>query len=209
MGTRHEFKNYLDLKTILFNRIHYRSLYCTNGSKLGDTEIELFNANILERLSLSQIEGFLIRPLKSGFLELLAQLTEVGHIGREQFLKRFHTMKNTGSYYIIVIEDLSSGKIVANASLVAELKFIHNCGVRGFLQDVVVDNNYRGKHFGKLIVKIVLQLARYLRCYKLSLECRDNLIPFYESLDFKREPNNANSLNMRFSHETTTEQSHL
>ncbi|XP_033328150.1 glucosamine 6-phosphate N-acetyltransferase [Megalopta genalis] len=186
----------------------------TQGSNLADTEIELFNASILERLSLSQIEGFLIRPLKSGdydrgFLELLAQLTEVGHIGREQFLKRFHTMKNTGSYYIIVIEDLSSGKVVAIASLVAELKFIHNCGVRGFLQDVVVDNKYRGKHLGKLIVKIVLQLARYLRCYKLSLECKDNLIPFYESLDFKREPNNANSLNMRFPHETTTEQSHL
>lgn len=62
---------------------------------------------------------------------------------------------------------------------------------------------------GKLLVNVILQLARYLHCYKISLDCRDNLIPFYESLGFKREPNNANSLNMRFSNENTTEQSHL
>lgn len=77
------------------------------------------------------------------------------------------------------------------------------------MEDVVVNNKYRGKHLGKLVVKIILQLARYLRCYKLSLDCKNHLIPFYESLGFKREPENANYLNMRFLNENTTEQSHL
>ncbi|XP_053985986.1 probable glucosamine 6-phosphate N-acetyltransferase [Hylaeus anthracinus] len=184
------------------------------GNNVGDTETELFNASILERLSLSQIEGLLIRPLKSddydrGFLQLLSQLTEVGNVSKEQFLSRFHMMKSTGSYYIIVIEDISIGKIIATATLVVEQKFIHNCALRGRLEDVVVNNKYRGKHLGKLVIKVILQLARYLRCYKLSLDCKDHLIPFYESLDFKREPSNANYLNMRFPNENTTEQSHL
>ncbi|XP_068981458.1 probable glucosamine 6-phosphate N-acetyltransferase [Bombus flavifrons] len=181
---------------------------------LEDTEIELFNSSVLDRLSLSHIDGLLIRPLKSedydrGFLQLLAQLTEVGNINREQFLNRFHMMKNTGSYYIIVIEDINTEKVVATATLVVEQKFIHNCAVRGRLEDVVVNSKYRGKHLGKLVIKIILQLSRYLRCYKLSLDCKDHLIPFYESLGFKREPSNANYLNMRFSTENNTEQSHL
>lgn len=180
----------------------------------GDTETELFNPNVLERLSLSPIEGLLVRPLKSGdydrgFLQLLTQLSEVGNVSREQFLKQFHTMRSTGSYYIVVIEDVSTGKIVASSSLVVEQKFIHNCALRGRLEDVVVNSKYRGKHLGKLIVKIILQLSHYLRCYKLSLDCKDHLIPFYESLGFKREPSNANSLNIRFPGETTAEQSHL
>ncbi|KZC06181.1 PREDICTED: probable glucosamine 6-phosphate N-acetyltransferase [Dufourea novaeangliae] len=184
------------------------------GSTIGDAETELFNINILERLSLSKIEGLLIRPLKSGdydrgFLQLLTQLTEVGNVNREQFLNRFHMMRTTGSYYIIVVEDVSIGKIIASATLVAEQKFIHNCAMRGRLEDVVVNNKYRGKHLGKLVVNIVLQLARYLHCYKLSLDCKDHLIPFYESLGFKREPSNANYLNIRFPNENTTEQSHL
>lgn len=186
----------------------------TEEKCFGDAEIELFNSNVLNRLSLSHVEGLLIRPLRAGdydrgFLQLLTQLTEVGNINKEQFLNRFQQMKNTGSYYVIVTEDITNGKIIATATLVVEQKFIHNCALRGRLEDVVVNNKYRGKHLGKLMVKTVLQLALYLRCYKLSLDCKDNLIPFYESLGFKRESNNANYLNMRFQMENATEQSHL
>ncbi|XP_076748764.1 glucosamine 6-phosphate N-acetyltransferase [Xylocopa sonorina] len=186
----------------------------TKEKCVGDTETELFNPSVLERLSVSPIEGLLIRPLQSGdydrgFLQLLTQLSEVGNISREQFLNRFHMMRSTGSYYIVVIEDINTGKIIATSTLVVEQKFIHNCALRGRLEDVVVNNEYRGKHLGKLIVKIILQLSRYLRCYKLSLDCKDRLIPFYESLGFKREPTNANFLNIRFPIETTAEQSHL
>lgn len=181
---------------------------------IGQAETDLFNPNILDRIPLVRLDGLLIRPLKSGdydrgFLQLLSQLTEIGNVSREQFLNTFHRMKSTNGYYIVVIEDLSIGKVIASATLVVEQKFIHNCSVRGHLEDVVVNNNYRGKHLGKLIVKIIMQLARYLRCYKLSLECQDHLIAFYESIGFKREPKNANSLNLRLYNENTAEQSHL
>lgn len=77
---------------------------------------------------------------------------------------------------------------------------------RGRLEDVVVNSTYRGQQLGKILVMAVTQLSRQLKCYKLSLDCKDKLIPFYESLGFVLEPGNGNQMNARFNQ---TEQSHL
>ncbi|RLU20872.1 hypothetical protein DMN91_007486 [Ooceraea biroi] len=114
-----------------------------------------------------------------GFMVLLSQLTDVGNVTKEQFLNRFYSMKTAGGYYVVVIEDPNAGKVIG------------------------------GKSLGKLVVTIIVQLARHFHCYKLSLDCIDRLVPFYENIGFKREPNNANYLNMRFHGEKATEQSHL
>lgn len=73
----------------------------------------------------------------------------------------------------------------------------------------MVNSDYRGKQLGKLVVMAVKNLARSLQCYKITLECRDRLIPFYENLGFKREPGNANSMHARFPHDDPAEQSRL
>lgn len=51
------------------------------------------------------------------------------HLVFYKCIDRFHMMKDTGSYYTIVIEDVTIGKIVASATLVVEQKFIHNCAL--------------------------------------------------------------------------------
>ncbi|XP_043271683.1 probable glucosamine 6-phosphate N-acetyltransferase [Venturia canescens] len=184
-----------------------------NQELLVDVDPYLFDASLLDRLpNQRQENGLLVRPLRSsdyenGFLQLLGQLTEVGNISEEQYRSCFAKMKRAGGYYIVVVEDLNSGKVIASSSLVVEQKFIHNCALRGRLEDVVVNSSYRGRQLGKLIVTTISQLAKRLHCYKLSLDCRDRLIPFYESLGFVREPGNANSMNIRF--ETYVEQSRL
>jgi glucosamine-phosphate N-acetyltransferase len=96
-----------------------------------------------------------------------------------------------------------------NKRIIYRLEIDKICLQRGRLEDVVVNNTYRGKSLGKLIVTIIVQLAHYFHCYKLSLDCIDRLVPFYENIGFKREPNNANYLNMRFHGEEATGQSHL
>lgn len=53
---------------------------------------------------------------------------------------------------------------------------------RAHLEDVVVNNTYRGKQLGKLIVATVTLLAEYLGCYKMTLECKDSLVKFYTSI---------------------------
>jgi len=55
-----------------------------------------------------------------------------------------------GTYYVLVLEDLNTSEVIGAATLVVEQKFIHTCGTRGRLEDVVVSDKYRGKQLGKL-----------------------------------------------------------
>ncbi|EEB18422.1 conserved hypothetical protein [Pediculus humanus corporis] len=178
----------------------------------------LFDKSLLEKLDFQPAKnvfnpfisagnpgkGLCVRPLSTGdydkgFMELLGQLTDSGHPTKEEFLEKFKAMKEcVNTYFVTVIEDLNTNKIIGAATLVVEHKFIHRCSKRGHLEDVVVNNTYRGKQLGKLIVVTVTLLAKQLGCYKMSLECKDKLIPFYVSLGYKLEPGNSNSMVQRF-----------
>lgn len=111
-------------------------------------------------------------------------------------------MRAKGDYYVTVIEDLRKNKIIGSATLVVERKFIHSCGSRAKLEDVVVDDTYRGKQLGKLIVVTVTLLAEHIGCYKMSLECKDKLIPFYRSIGYVDEPGNSNSMVLRYANQS-------
>lgn len=151
-------------------------------------------------------EWLCVRPLQigdydKGYLSLLSQLTTVGHVSQLDFERQYWAMQRAGGYYVTVIEDTRSQTIIGSATLVTELKFIHNASIRGRLEDVVVNNTYRGKQLGKLIVLTVTLLAKKLGCYKMSLDCKDNLIAFYKSIGYKIEAGNSNSMIIRY--ETT------
>ncbi|XP_050667953.1 probable glucosamine 6-phosphate N-acetyltransferase isoform X2 [Leptidea sinapis] len=187
-----------------------------NGFKEEESEF-LFPPDILNKLDFNKSpavfrpkisasnpgeEWMVVRPLQradydKGFLQLLSQLTSTGNISRKLFDERFTQMKMSGGYYVTVIEDKRISKLIGAATLTVEQKFIHNCSLRGRLEDVVVNDTYRGKQLGKLIVVTVSLLAQELGCYKMSLDCKDKLIKFYETLGYKLEPGNSNAMNMR------------
>jgi glucosamine-phosphate N-acetyltransferase len=111
-------------------------------------------------------------------------------------------MKAKGDYYVTVIEDLRNNKIIGSATLVVERKFIRNCAMKAYLEDVVVDDTYRGKQLGKLIVVTVTLLGELVGCYKMTLECKDKLIPFYRSMGYVDEKGNANSMTVRYGNQS-------
>jgi len=73
-------------------------------------------------------EGYLIRPLRKsdyerGYLETLGDLTDIGEFTHQQFIDRFDLMMQLkDTYYIIVIEDTRTGRIIATGSVFVELK---------------------------------------------------------------------------------------
>lgn len=47
-------------------------------------------------------------------------------------LDQFTKMKDAKTYYIIVIEDLNTKKVIASTTLFLEFKFIHGCSMVSF-----------------------------------------------------------------------------
>eukprot|EP00112_Aurelia_sp_Birch-Aquarium-sp1_P016506 Seg3752.1 transcript_id=Seg3752.1/GoldUCD/mRNA.D3Y31 product="Glucosamine 6-phosphate N-acetyltransferase" protein_id=Seg3752.1/GoldUCD/D3Y31 len=173
----------------------------------GLHNVDLFDESILKNIDFSDNplkiehglsptnagENLILRPLNSddydkGYIELLRQLTEVGDVTKEKYLERFIEMKSCKeSYYIVVIEDTSTKKIIGNGTLAVEFKFIHTTAKRGRVEDIVVDKEYRKRHLGQLLVETLTKLSESVGCYKTSLDCKEQLIPFYGQFGFKRE----------------------
>ncbi|KAL1130667.1 hypothetical protein AAG570_011909 [Ranatra chinensis] len=179
----------------------------------------LYDPACLEVLDFSSVESkfnpkisvvnpgphLVVRPLSlsdfdAGYIELLSQLTEVGVVTQEQFIERFNEMKAVPkTYYVTVIEDKTTGEVIGSGTLLVEHKFIHGCANRGRIEDVVISDKYRGKQLGKLIVTTLVLLSKEVNCYKITLDCRDEMRPFYECLGFRKEETNSNFMQMRFS----------
>ena len=71
------------------------------------------------------------------------------------------------------------------------------CLKRARIEDVIVNKDLRGTGVGKFLVQSGIRLAKELGCYKLSLDCRDAVIPFYTSLGFVKEVCASNMLVIR------------
>ncbi|XP_073158912.1 glucosamine 6-phosphate N-acetyltransferase [Henckelia pumila] len=144
--------------------------------------------NSLVEEDLFQVRKLEITDKNKGFIELLQQLTVCDSISDEAFKERFHELAKYGDeHFICVIEDYSSGKIVATGSVFIEKKFIRNCGKVGHIEDVVVDSVVRGKQLGKRIIDFLSDHARAMGCYKVILDCSVENIPFYEKCGFKKK----------------------
>ena len=88
---------------------------------------------------------------------------------------------------MLVVEDLGRGRVCAAGTLVIEPKFIHEAGLAGHIEDVVVDAGLRRRGLGKLVVEKLQRIAREHGCYKVIVDCSEDNVPFYTSCGFKRK----------------------
>ncbi len=140
----------------------------------------------------------IIRELKkedlwNGFLTTLDSLRQTSDINKDKAEKIFENI-SSNSNHIVAIAELDE-KIVASVTLLIEPKFIHNGGLVGHIEDVVVDKNFQGQKIGGKIIKYVLEIAKNRGCYKTILDCTDEIKPFYEKLGFTHTANE-----LRFDH---------
>ena len=131
--------------------------------------------------------------LENGFLESLDNLRQASNLEQnsvKNILKKILENEN----HIIHVAELN-GKIVGSTTLLIEQKFIHEGGLVGHIEDVVVNKEFEGRGIGMKLVLSLLDVAKEKKCYKTILNCEDKLIPFYEKIGFKQK-----STEMRFDH---------
>ena len=133
-----------------------------------------------------------IRELKeedlwNGFLITLDSLRPASNMDRNKAKEIFEKI-NSNPDHIVTVAELD-GKIVGATTLLIEPKFIHNGGIVGHIEDVVVDKNFQRQKIASKIILHIIEIARNLGCYKTVLECTDDVKAFYEKLGFKHVGN--------------------
>jgi len=131
----------------------------------------------------------IIRELKeedlwNGFLKSLDSLKQASNIEKSKAKEIFDKINANPDHIIAVAE--KDGEIVGSTTLFIESKFIHDGGLVGHIEDVVVNKEYQGQKIGEKIMKYLIEISKKRGCYKTILDCTDEVKPFYEKLGFKQ-----------------------
>ena len=144
----------------------------------------------MEKIEIREIEE---DDLEKGFLETLDFLRNASGLDKNKTKEILKKIKQNPDHIIHVAID--DKKIVGSTTLFIEQKFIHDGGLVGHIEDVVVRKDYEGQGIGMKLVISLLDVAKQRKCYKTILNCEDNLRPFYEKIGFKKATNE-----MRYDH---------
>lgn len=88
----------------------------------------------------------------------------------------------------VKFELLKDKKVIGRAYLYLIKNDLHS-EPYGLLEDVFVEEKFRGQGIGKKLVEMVIEKARELGCYKLIATSRferENVHKFYEKLGFQK-----------------------
>lgn len=120
-----------------------------------------------------------------GYLRLLSQLSRqhtdiqsMEDLTYNQFRDIYQQITQNRNHHIYVIE--FNGMIVASCTLLVEPKFLRGGSLVGHIEDVVVDEKHRSLGLGKVLVQYATNAAKGFGCYKVILDCKNELVPFYK-----------------------------
>lgn len=151
-------------------------------------QLETLRQEYLKKFSIENINNNEINLTDINLRNLigvLEQLTEVG-ITDIKTLREHINNKNTNMHiYIVKYED----NIIGTGTILIEDKIIHNFGKVAHIEDVVIDNKYRGLGIAKKLIDTLIDVSKEYGCYKIILDSSDDVKPFYEKLGFQCKAN--------------------
>jgi len=118
-------------------------------------------------------------------LNLLKQLTKTPKISKTEFQELLKDLPS--NHFIFVLKENQT--VVGLTTVFIEQKIIHGAGKVAHVEDVVVDINHREKGHAKRLIEHASNVARLYKCYKIILDCNDEVKPFYEKCGFEHNSN--------------------
>ena len=109
--------------------------------------------------------------LENGFLESLDNLRQSSNLEQDSARNNLKKISENEDHVIHVAE--VDGKIVGSTTLLIEQKFIHEGGIVGHIEDVVVKKEFEGQGIGMNLVLSLLDVAKERKCYKTILNCEN------------------------------------
>ena len=103
---------------------------------------------------------------------------------KEIFEHNFEKCLDNNSMFFVV--ELNS-VIVGSLMLHLQYKVIRNGAIAGFIEEVVVDELYRGNGIGQKLINYATSYAFELGCYKVILSCFPERVNFYIRCGYNQE----------------------
>jgi glucosamine-phosphate N-acetyltransferase len=122
-----------------------------------------------------------VHKIKEQYLFLLSELTSTNYIETSLFKKNIERINEMGTIVVGVLNDLSSNyfEIVASGTIIIEPKIIREGKNVGHIEDIVVAKHMRGKGISHKILDILKLFARENNCYKVILDCDNEVKNVY------------------------------
>lgn len=155
-------------------------LWLPSSTKLTDEEIlqvcgvikKFYNKPIVRKIVMNDYEQY---------VKLIKQLIDFDET--ESTRSVFEKMICQSTILVVKVD----GKLVATGKLAYDQKISGK--TIGFIEDIVVDNEYRGNGYGKLLMSQLIEKGKF-DCYKFVLNCKDDKIDFYKKCGMKTKDNN-------------------
>ena len=132
--------------------------------------------------------NFKIRQLQisdlqqASFYQTLSALRPVKEMAESLAENIFNDCKTRGIETYVVLD---GEEIVGTLRLLLEPKFYHQGRLAAHIEDVATRLDYQGKGVASTLIKYVLELCRERACYRVTLDCNDSLISFYQRFGFQ------------------------
>ena len=125
------------------------------------------------------------QEMMTQYLHLIGYLSIAPDIPLPLFLSSLEEIRSHGD--IQVAYTLENGKcfLKGTATLWYETKISHGCKKVGHIEDVVVLPNQRNLGIAQHLIESLLCDAS-TTCYKVILDCKEELLPLYEKSGFRR-----------------------
>ena len=128
-----------------------------------------------------------IDNIKPQYLKLLSNLTIVTELSNEIFMEKINQIYQIGIIYIGIIYSESNFTIVGTGTIIIEPKLIRGAKSVGHIEEIVVHQEFRGMGVSTQIINMLKSYAKTKDCYKILLNCDENISKVYEKCDFKQK----------------------
>jgi len=124
--------------------------------------------------------------LLNGVLPTLKEVWNITEISDETYTEYIN---NNNHMFVVEVD----GEIIGCATLHLQKKLIRDGGIAGFIEDVVIREEFRGNNIGSKLISKLIDKSKELGCYKVVLSCFPDRENFYIRNGFYNE-----SINMRY-----------
>jgi len=122
-------------------------------------------------------------PDLPGLIDLISSIGASPPLSMEGMINVVgHAQYGGSDLHYVAIEN---GLVVGYIKLIIELKFIHNCGTVGHIEDVSVHPDHQKKGIATQLINTAIKKAKDCKCYKIILNCNKDVIELYKKCGFK------------------------